>query len=87
MDNGAYMVIALPSGVIGDVIRYQDGYHTEYVFPTCRAMLWSSLNYTCVNSGGLVRWRLSENVHMDWNATCGSNTNANQSGMSFGVRP
>ena len=87
MDNGAYMVISLPAGYVGEVINYRDGYHTEFVFPTCRAMLWTSLNYTCYDDGGNYgAWYLSENVNLDWNATCGSNTNHDQRGMSFGVR-
>jgi hypothetical protein len=86
VDNGAYMVISLPRGSVGDTIFYRDGYHTQYVFPTCRAILWSSLNFTCSRYGEVTYWEMSANARFDWNATCGSNTNADQSGLSFGVR-
>jgi hypothetical protein len=87
MDNGAYMTIALPRGEVGDTIFYRDGYHTQYVFPTCRAILWTSLNFTCTHSSGRTFWRMSDNALFDWNATCGSNTNTDQPGLSFGVLP
>jgi len=86
-DNGAYMTISLPAAPVSTIIHYLDGYHTEFVFPTCRAILWSSLTFTCVQYGDLAPvWELSQFGNFDWNATCGSNTNVNQPGMSFGVR-
>ncbi len=87
--NGAYMTISLPQGNMNDVISFKDGYHTQYLLPTCRAMLWNSVSFTCevTDSQGDLGWVLdTTNAHFDWNATCGSNTNTNQPGMSFGVR-
>lgn len=85
--NGAYMVVSLPAADVGEVMNYQDGYHTQYVFPTCRAILWTSLTFTCraSNAGGAPRWVIGDFANFDWNATCGSNTNHNQPGLSFGV--
>ncbi len=82
------MTIALPAADVDTVISYRDGYHTQYVFPTCRAMLWTSLTFTCVSNsgGGEPYWSISQFAHFDWNATCGSNTNTNQPGLSFGVK-
>jgi hypothetical protein len=86
-DNGAYLIISLPSEELGSVINYRDGYHTEYVFPTCRAILWTAVTFTCTSYlGGDPYWLLSAYASFDWNATCGVNTNADQRGMSFGVR-
>ncbi len=85
-DNGAYMTFALPAAAVNTVISYRDGYHTQYVFPTCRAILWTSVTFTCTLYGGGPQWVLSQYASFDWNATCGSNTNTNQPGLSFGVK-
>ncbi len=85
-DNGAYMTIALPAADENTVISYRDGYHTQYVFPTCRAILWTSMTFTCLSYGGTPQWVIGQYARFDWNATCGSNTNTNQSGLSFGVK-
>ncbi len=85
-DNGAYMTIALPAADVNTVISYRDGYHTQYVFPTCRAILWTSMTFTCMDYGGGPEWVIGQYARFDWNATCGSNTNTNQNGLSFGVK-
>ena len=86
-DNGAYMTISLPAGKVNAVIDFKDGYHTQYVFPTCRAILWTSVTFTCRQyGGGKPYWQIGDFAAFDWNATCGSNTNTNQRGLSFGVR-
>ena len=81
------MTIAIPAGEVDTVLSFPDGYHTQFVFPTCRAMLWTSLNFTCTLYDNGAFWRRSDNSVFDWNATCGTNTNADRPGMSFGVLP
>ena len=80
------MTIALPAANVNTVISYRDGYHTQYVFPTCRAILWTSMTFTCMYYGGGPQWVIGQYARFDWNATCGSNTNADQDGLSFGVK-
>ena len=79
-NNGAFVEFFLRAGPHGTVRSWLDGYHTQYVFPTCRGIGWSGATFTCTNGA----WVGSPQYYN--NALCHGATNNSQRDMRVGVQ-
>ena len=79
--NGAFVEFNLSAAKHGTIKTWSDGYHTQYIFPTCRGIGWKNIKFTCKNGD----WSLDNRASFYSNALCTGSTNDAQKGMIVGV--